>query len=115
MIRSSIFPIPDPKDKEERPFQKRDSHTIRKRAAISVPIRKQTIERDFGDCKENHCLRYTRIRGLKKNSHQAAIIFSVHNLKKLSLWRSKYKAYYDHIDEKEAERKKDPSYTASFS
>lgn len=79
------------------------------------PLRKQTIERDFGDCKENHCLRYTRIRGLKKNSHQAAIIFSVHNLKKLSLWRSKYRAYYDHIDEKEAERKKGPSYTASFS
>ena len=62
------------------------------------PLRKETIE-----------------RGLKKNSHQAAIIFSVHNLKKLSLWRSKNKAYYDHIDEKEAERKKRSSNTASFS
>ena len=79
------------------------------------PLRKETIERDFGDCKENHCLRYTRIRGLKKNSHQAAIIFSVHNLKKLSLWRSRNKPYYDHIDEKEAERKNRSSNTASFS
>ena len=79
------------------------------------PLRKQTIERDFGDCKENHCLRYTRLRGLKKNSHQAAIIFSVHNLKKISLWRNKNKDYYDHIDEKEAKKKKASSYTASFS
>ena len=79
------------------------------------PLRKETIERDFGDCKENHCLRYTRIRGLKKNSHQAAIIFSVHNLKKISLWRSKNKDYYDHIDKKEAERKNRSSNTASFS
>ncbi len=79
------------------------------------PLRKETIERDFGDCKENHCLRYTRLRGLKKNSHQAMIIFSVHNLKKLSLWKSRNKAYYDHIDEKEAERKKKPSSAASFS
>ena len=79
------------------------------------PLRKETIERDFGDCKENHCLRYTRLRGLKKNSHQAAIIFASHNLKKLSLWRNKSKDYYDHIDEKEAEKKKRSSLTASFS
>ena len=79
------------------------------------PLRKETIERDFGDCKENHCLRYTRLRGLKKNSHQAAIIFASHNLKKLSLWRSRSGDYYDHIDEKEAEKKKKSSNTASFS
>lgn len=79
------------------------------------PLRKQTIERDFGDCKENHCLRYTRLRGLKKNNHQAVIIFAVHNLKKLSLWRSKNKEYYNHIDEKEAERNDKHSNTVSFS
>ncbi|MBR4610748.1 MAG: transposase [Erysipelotrichaceae bacterium] len=62
------------------------------------PRRKQTIERVFGDCKENHCLRYTRIRGLRKNSHQAAIIYSCLNLKKLSLWRSRNTYLYDLMD-----------------
>ena len=50
------------------------------------PQRKQTIERVFADAKENHCLRYTRLRGLKKNQHQALIIFACHNLKKMGLW-----------------------------
>lgn len=50
------------------------------------PLRKQTIERVFGDAKENHGLRFTRIRGLKKNQHQALIIFACHNLKKMGLW-----------------------------
>lgn len=51
------------------------------------PKRKQTIERVFGDCKEQHSLRYTRVRGLEKNSNQALLIFACHNLKKMSLWR----------------------------
>ena len=58
------------------------------------PKRKQTIERVFGDAKENHCLRYTRLRGLKKNQHQALIIFACHNLKKMGLWDWKYKEKY---------------------
>lgn len=28
------------------------------------PKRKESIERVFGDCKEHHNLRYTRLRGL---------------------------------------------------
>lgn len=79
------------------------------------PLRKETIERDFGDCKENHCLRYTRLKGRKKNSHQAAIIFSSHNLKKIALWRYKNKSYYDHLDEKEVNREKESSLITSFS
>lgn len=51
------------------------------------PKRKQTIERIFGDCKEQHGLRFTRVRGLEKNSNQALLIFSCHNLKKMSLWK----------------------------
>lgn len=78
------------------------------------PLRKETIERDFGDCKENHCLRYTRIRGLNKNSHQAAIIFTSHNLKKLSIWRSKYKDYYDSIDRREENKKEEDSLSLPF-
>lgn len=62
------------------------------------PRRKQTIERSFGDCKENHCLRYTRIRGLKKNSHQVAIIYSCHNLKRLAFKRAKNTYLYDLMD-----------------
>ena len=50
------------------------------------PKRKETIERVFGDCKELHCLRYTRLRGLKKNSHNATMIFACHNLKKMARW-----------------------------
>jgi len=52
-------------------------------------LRKQTIERVFADAKENYGLRFTRLRGLKKNQHQALIIFSMHNLKKLALWIEK--------------------------
>lgn len=50
------------------------------------PQRKETIERVFAMSKENHGLRYTRLRGLTKNQHQALIIFSCHNLKKLAKW-----------------------------
>lgn len=52
--------------------------------------RKETIERVFADCKESHGLRYTRLRGIKKNQHQALIIFGCHNLKKMASWRWKY-------------------------
>jgi len=46
--------------------------------------RKETIERVFTDSKESHGLRYTRLRGLKKNQHQVLIIFASHNLKKMA-------------------------------
>lgn len=52
-------------------------------------LRKESIERVFGDCKEHHNLRYTRLRGLKKNQHQVLMIFACHNLKKLARWRWK--------------------------
>ena len=55
------------------------------------PQRKETIERVFADCKEHHGLRYTRVRGLKKNQHNALMIFACHNLKKMSLWRWKHR------------------------
>lgn len=53
------------------------------------PKRKQTVERIFADCKEQHGLRYSRVRGLEKNSNQALLIFACHNLKKMALWRTK--------------------------
>ena len=53
------------------------------------PKRKQTIERIFGDCKEQHSLRFTRVKGLEKNSEQVLLIFACHNLKKMAIWRAK--------------------------
>lgn len=47
------------------------------------PLRKETIERVYADCKEKHCLRYTRVKGIKRNQHESLIIFSCHNLYKL--------------------------------
>ena len=35
------------------------------------PKRKETIERVFAECKENNGLRFTRLKGLKKNQHNA--------------------------------------------
>ena len=48
--------------------------------------RKETIERVFADGKESHGLRYTKVRGLKKNQHQALIIFASQNLKRMAKW-----------------------------
>ena len=50
------------------------------------PVRKQSIERVFADCKERFGMRYTRLKGLKKNQHQALMIFACHNLKTKALW-----------------------------
>lgn len=52
---------------------------------IVYPQRKETIERVFADSKENHGMRFTRLKGLVKNQHESLIIFSCHNLKKLGL------------------------------
>lgn len=50
------------------------------------PKRKETIERVFADCKEKMGMRYTQIRGLKKNQQQALMCFACHNLKRMSMW-----------------------------
>lgn len=55
----------------------------------NYPLRKETVERTFGDCKEQHGLRFTRVRGLTKNEHDSTIIFACHNLKKMALWIGK--------------------------
>lgn len=53
----------------------------------NYPLRKETIERVFGDCKEQHNLRFTRVRGLLKNEQNTTMIFACHNLKKMANWR----------------------------
>lgn len=56
----------------------------------NYPFRKETVERTFADCKEQHGLRFTRVRGLVQNEHNSTIIFACHNLKKMALWIDKY-------------------------
>ncbi|MBQ0066055.1 MAG: IS1182 family transposase [Firmicutes bacterium] len=51
---------------------------------LVYPTRKMSVERVFGENKENGCLRYTRVRGLKKNQHDTLMIFACHNLKKMA-------------------------------
>lgn len=53
----------------------------------NYPQRKETVERIFEVCKEEHGLRFTRVRGLVKNSQNATMIFACHNLKKMALWK----------------------------
>lgn len=48
--------------------------------------RKETIERDFGDAKEKHGMRYTQYRGKPKVAMQVALTYTVMNLKKLARW-----------------------------
>lgn len=55
----------------------------------NYPLRKETIERTFGDCKEQMGLRFTRLRGLLKNEQNATMIFACHNLKKMANWKWK--------------------------
>ena len=55
----------------------------------NYPLRKETIERTFGDCKEQHGLRFSRVRGVLKNEQNATMIFACHNLKKMAIWRWK--------------------------
>ncbi|MBR7679283.1 transposase, partial [Streptomyces daliensis] len=46
--------------------------------------RKETIERVFADLKHKHGLRWTTLRGKKKLSMQAMLVFAAMNLKKLA-------------------------------
>ncbi|USB35141.1 IS1182 family transposase [Paenibacillus sp. YPG26] len=48
--------------------------------------RKETIERVFADLKEKHGMRWTTLRGLRKVSMQAMLVFACMNLKKLATW-----------------------------
>lgn len=61
------------------------------------PKRKETIERVFADCKENNGLRYTRVKGLKKNQNYSWLLFACHNLKKTALWSWKWNKNTSHI------------------
>ena len=52
-------------------------------------LRKTSIERVFAEAKENHGLRFTRFRGLKKNRHIRCLLYACLNIKKLALLLNK--------------------------
>jgi hypothetical protein len=56
-------------------------------------LRKQTIERNFGDGKEQFGLRYTRYRGLKKVQDYLYLLFASMNIKKIALWSSRSSSF----------------------
>lgn len=49
-------------------------------------MRSQTIERRFGDAKEQHGMRWTRYRGHDKVSMDTTLICASMNLKKIAMW-----------------------------
>ena len=71
-------------DKKDKANQKRYEDLFKQ----EYPKRKETVERIFAICKEQHGLRFTRVRGLEKNKNQVLLIFSCYNLKKMAMWKS---------------------------
>lgn len=49
-------------------------------------MRKETIERVFGDAKEKHAMRYTQHRGLTRVAQWVRLKYAAMNLKKLATW-----------------------------
>ena len=56
-------------------------------------LRKQTIERNFGDGKEQYGLRYTRYRGLNKVQDYLYLLFASMNIKKIANWSARKAPY----------------------
>ena len=68
---------------------------------VNRPIykkRKETIERVFGDGKENYGLRYTRYRGLEKVTNHILVLFSAMNFKKIARWEKMKKDMVNNAD-----------------
>lgn len=57
-------------------------------------MRKETIERVFGDAKEKHAMRYTHHRGLTSVTRWVRLKFAAMNLKKLAVWSCKNSILY---------------------
>lgn len=53
-------------------------------------LRKETIERIFGDAKENHGMRYTHYNGKSLMEMKVGLTFACLNLKKLVKMKKKY-------------------------
>ena len=62
-------------------------------------LRKESIERVFGDAKEKHAMRYTHHRGLARVSRWVKLKFAAMNLKKYAkwVWRDTYPDCFSRI------------------
>lgn len=56
-------------------------------------MRKETIERVFGDAKEKHAMRYTQHRGLTRVTQWVRFKYVAMNLKKLAVWAFKSRCF----------------------
>lgn len=56
------------------------------RAKEIYAMRKETIERVFGDAKEKHAMRYTQHRGLTRVARWVRLKYAAMNLKRLATW-----------------------------
>lgn len=70
-------------------MEKAEDYRHTKKYGDIYKLRKETIERVFGDAKEKHGMRYTNYRGLAKVTAEAALRFACMNLKKLAKWKKK--------------------------
>lgn len=61
------------------------NYRLSEEGKATYKLRKTSIERVFAEGKENHGLRYTRFRGLKKNWHIRCLLYACLNIKKLAL------------------------------
>lgn len=52
--------------------------------------RSQTVERDFGDLKEKHGMRFTYLKGVKTVEDENSLRFACFNMKKMVLYITKY-------------------------
>ena len=66
-----------------------DEHRYEEESKKIYARRKKTIERCFGEGKENNGLRFTRYRGIKRVSSSLRLLFACQNLRKLARWKWK--------------------------
>lgn len=64
-------------------LEKDDAYRKTSEGKLMYSGRKETIERVFADCKEQHGMRYTRLRGIEKVTQEVYLIFACMNLKKI--------------------------------
>lgn len=65
------------------------TYRLSEEGKLTYKLRKTSIERVFAEAKENHGLRFTRFRGLKKNRHIRCLLYACLNIKKLALLLNK--------------------------
>ena len=61
--------------------------------------RKTTVERSFGDSKQNHGYRYTLYKGVEKNQNYTHLICAAQNMKNIAIKRDKIERNRDNMSQ----------------